>query len=119
MKKKELARGIASFCTIAALAIFSIGCGAKEDAPAGGGDSKVVHPADVQPPADAPVIEQAPASQPAAEGESAALCPVSGEEIGGHGDPVKVMVEGKEITVCCDGCVKPLKEDPKKYLTSL
>lgn len=126
MKMREMNRAVGGagkmfpVFALAALAVFAVGCGNKE-AGKSDGEAKVVHPADVQPgsEAEAPVIEQAPASQPAAAGESASVCPVSGEENGGHGDPIKVMVEGKEVTVCCEGCIEPLKADPKKYLTSL
>ncbi|MDB4731469.1 hypothetical protein OAF42_04455 [Planctomicrobium sp.] len=46
------------------------------------------------------------------------FCPVGGE-LGGMGTPVKVMVEGKPIFICCEGCRGPLLEDPEKYLAKL
>ena len=34
------------------------------------------------------------------------VCPISGEELGGMGDPINLVVEGKLVRVCCNGCVK-------------
>lgn len=42
-------------------------------------------------------------------------CPVTGEPLGSMGKPVKVMVEGREAFVCCEGCVDELKENFAKY----
>ena len=40
-------------------------------------------------------------------------CPVCDWEIKDGG--IKVKVGGKEITVCCDDCLKQAQADPKKY----
>lgn len=40
-------------------------------------------------------------------------CPVCDWEIKDGG--IKVMVRGKEITVCCDDCAKKAKDSPTKY----
>jgi ribosome-binding protein aMBF1 (putative translation factor) len=40
-------------------------------------------------------------------------CPVCDWEIKEGG--IKVKVGGKEITVCCDDCVKAAETDPSKY----
>lgn len=48
-----------------------------------------------------------------------ALCPVSGEELGSMGEPVKVIHEGHEVKLCCNDCVKEFETNPSKYLTSL
>ena len=42
-------------------------------------------------------------------------CPVSGEELGGMGEPVTLVVEGREVKLCCNGCVKKMKAEPAKY----
>ncbi len=40
-------------------------------------------------------------------------CPVCDWEIKDGG--IKVKVAGKEITVCCDDCAKPVQADPGNY----
>ena len=47
------------------------------------------------------------------------ICPVSDEELGSMGDPIKVTVDGKDIYVCCDACVEEVKNDFAKYLAKL
>lgn len=43
------------------------------------------------------------------------LCPVSGEEVGAMGDPVKIAHNGKIYKLCCSMCAKDFKKDPDKY----
>lgn len=40
-------------------------------------------------------------------------CPVSDQELGSMGTPIKVVVEGREVFVCCQGCVDELKKTLK------
>jgi len=47
------------------------------------------------------------------------FCPVTGEPLGSMGPPVKVVVEGREVFLCCGGCEDTIKEDPAKYLAKL
>ena len=42
------------------------------------------------------------------------MCLVSDEKLD-KGDPTFVY-KGREIKVCCEGCVKDFKKDPEKYL---
>lgn len=44
------------------------------------------------------------------------FCPVSGEKLGGMGDPVKLLVDGHPVYLCCQGCVAKVKHDPETYL---
>ncbi|MCB9915107.1 MAG: hypothetical protein H6828_08160 [Planctomycetes bacterium] len=68
----------------------------------------------------AAIQEPAPAQEPEApftgDAYSLATCPVSGEPLGGMGDPVRVELEGRALLVCCKGCVKKLQTEPTKYL---
>lgn len=43
-------------------------------------------------------------------------CPVSGEKLGSMGDPVVLTVEGREVKLCCKGCVSKIEKDPAKFL---
>ncbi|MDC0936462.1 efflux RND transporter periplasmic adaptor subunit, partial [Pirellulales bacterium] len=48
-----------------------------------------------------------------------AVCPVADMELGSMGTPVKVMVEGRAVFLCCDECRKRLLAEPAKYLAKL
>jgi hypothetical protein len=47
------------------------------------------------------------------------ICPVTGEPLDSMGGPVRVVVAGRVVFVCCKGCEKPLRADPAKYLANL
>jgi hypothetical protein len=44
------------------------------------------------------------------------LCPETGEPLGSMGVPVKVMVKGQPVFVCCKGCDKGVLADPDATL---
>ena len=44
------------------------------------------------------------------------LCPVTGERLDSMGGAIPVEANGRTIFVCCQGCVKSVKNDPGKYL---
>lgn len=46
-------------------------------------------------------------------------CPVSKEELGGMGEPVNVVVAGRLVRLCCNGCKKDLLKDPMKYIEAI
>lgn len=43
-------------------------------------------------------------------------CPVMDEPLGSMGQPIKVLVGGRPIFLCCKGCIKKIKAEPAKYL---
>ena len=47
------------------------------------------------------------------------ICPVSGKKLGSMGRSIKVSVQGRDVYVCCQGCVNTLKRSPEKYLARL
>ena len=47
------------------------------------------------------------------------VCPVTGEPLGSMGTPIKVTGLARDLYLCCQGCVNPLKKDPQKYLVQL
>jgi hypothetical protein len=47
------------------------------------------------------------------------ICPVTEEPLGSMGVPVKVVVEGKTVFLCCKGCEKELRANAQKYLQRL
>lgn len=46
-------------------------------------------------------------------------CVVSGEKLGSMGDPVTLLHEGREIKLCCNGCVKEFEAEPAKVIKKL
>ena len=46
-------------------------------------------------------------------------CPVSGEELGSMGAPIKVTVKDRTVFLCCDMCRKKMLAEPDKYLAKL
>jgi hypothetical protein len=55
-------------------------------------------------------VEQALAGKPA-------VCPVTGKRLGSMGAPVRVVVAGRTVWLCCDGCEEKLRKTPEKYLS--
>ena len=51
--------------------------------------------------------------------EKQKICPVSGEELGSMGAPIKVDVKGKPVFICCEGCKEELLAKPDEYLAKL
>jgi Cu(I)/Ag(I) efflux system membrane fusion protein len=47
------------------------------------------------------------------------ICPVTEAELDSMGGPIPVEVAGRRVFICCQGCEKPLKADPQKYLAKL
>jgi hypothetical protein len=47
------------------------------------------------------------------------VCPVTGEPLDAMGGPVKVVVDGRAVFVCCKACEKPLRAKPAEYLSKL
>jgi hypothetical protein len=46
-------------------------------------------------------------------------CPVTGKALGSMGPPLRVMVSGRPVMICCEGCEDALKNAPEKYLSKL
>lgn len=46
-------------------------------------------------------------------------CPVSDLPLGTTGPPIKVMVEGRAVFICCERCRATLLAEPEKYLAKL
>jgi hypothetical protein len=47
-------------------------------------------------------------------------CVVSDEKFGGDmGDPYVFTYEGREVKLCCEGCLKDFKKNPAKYLKKM
>jgi YHS domain-containing protein len=70
-------------------------------------------PAKYQPAIDAAVVKQQADHYPLE------VCPISGEKLGGMGEPVTVVVDNRLVKLCCKGCVEEAKKDPAKAFKKL
>jgi hypothetical protein len=46
-------------------------------------------------------------------------CPVSGDKLGEMGDPYVFEYQGREIKLCCKGCLKDFKKSGAKYVKKI
>lgn len=46
-------------------------------------------------------------------------CVVSGEKLGGMGEPHVFVHEGREIKLCCKGCLKEFQKEPAKFIKKI
>jgi len=51
--------------------------------------------------------------------EQQKVCPVTGAKLGSMGDSIKVLVDGRPLYLCCQGCVAKVKNAPENYLLKL
>lgn len=56
----------------------------------------------------------AAADQPAIQAQR--VCPVMNQPLGEHGIPIKIIVDGQPVFVCCQGCVGQVQQNPEQYL---
>ena len=84
---------------IAAIALFTASCGEKTVTTA-----------------DMPAPETSVAS-----GDTYPLttCVVSGEKLGGMGEPQVIVHEGTTVKFCCKFCLKDFNGDPAKYIAMI
>ena len=46
-------------------------------------------------------------------------CLVSGEELGGMGEPFELVFENRLVRLCCDHCIEKFNANPRKFMASL
>jgi len=46
-------------------------------------------------------------------------CLVSGDKLGGMGETIDCLYQGKLVRFCCKGCIKSFNKNPDKYLKEL
>jgi RND family efflux transporter MFP subunit len=84
----------------------------------GSGTTSTVRPStpeDVDAKSSAGLRELPPADRILAETQK--FCPVlEGSRLGSMGKPIKVMLNGQPVFVCCKSCVKQAQEDPAEIL---
>lgn len=43
------------------------------------------------------------------------VCPVTGNPLGSHGTPIKLLVGGQPLYLCCRGCIEDVRKAPERY----
>jgi hypothetical protein len=100
------------------LGVVAIGCqGERPGEPEDGGPAAVEAPADDKAEIAAAMAELSPDDRAAAQAQG--TCPVSDQPLGSMGPPIKVTVEGRDVFVCCEGCVEELKTNFDTYAAEL
>ena len=104
-------RALARLCILAALALGATGCN-ERTAP------NSTSPGPTPAPADEVARERAKLSpEDRAVVDAQEWCVISTDErLGSMGPPIKVMLDGQPVFVCCKGCVKRASADPDKTL---
>jgi hypothetical protein len=51
--------------------------------------------------------------------ERQGVCPVTGKRLGSMGTPSRLVVSGRTVFLCCDGCEEGFQREPAKYLAKL
>ena len=46
-------------------------------------------------------------------------CPVSDEKLGDMGDPYVFTHDGREVKLCCKGCLKDFEKNPTKFVKKI
>ena len=92
-----------SILAIAAIALLTASCGEKTETT-------------VEAPAPEAADETAAAT---ADTYPLTTCVVSGEELGGMGEPHVIVHEGTTVKFCCKSCLKDFNEDPAKYIAMI
>lgn len=101
----------ASSLLLAGLGLWT-GCGGRPASPAGATTATQAKASDA---ADLPKLS--PDDRKLADKQG--VCPVSGEKLGSMGEPYKVVVKGRTVFLCCEGCKDDLLANPDKYLAKL
>jgi hypothetical protein len=79
----------------------------------------MTHPADKdRTDIDTPGLAKLPAADRALA-EKQKFCPVSGERLGAMDKPIKIIVKGQTVFLCCAGCEAAIRKNPDKYLAEL
>jgi hypothetical protein len=99
--------------TLALSAALLVGCGGGETPQSAAPGETAKHDAE----AKASLAGLAPQDREAVEAQK--VCPVTGEELGGMGVPVKVTVKDQSVFLCCKSCQKKAQADPDKTLAKV
>jgi hypothetical protein len=116
-------KGISLILTLGACGLLAGCIGSSVDTPAKGKDPQKTPPVTATPEGKNPKILAAldkldPDDRKLAEAQE--WCAVDDENpLGGMGKPLKIMVKGQPVFLCCKGCEKTAQADPDKTLAKV
>jgi hypothetical protein len=102
-----------TLCRIALALLAAIAAGCGKDS--GSGNPKAHAPASGAP--EDPFA--ALGTEDARLARAQRTCPVSSDELGAMGTPVKIIVKDRTVFLCCEGCREKILADPDTYLAKL
>lgn len=104
--------------SIVGLSFAVLGCGTKPSPPANTeSHHSHEHTTQQETEVDDAFAKLSPEDREAALAQK--MCPVSDQALGSMGTPIKVTVEGRDVFVCCQGCVDELKTKFDEYVAKL
>ena len=118
---KRTGMAIAATLLLAGM-IGLIGCASQQDGTAGLPESDPASSSTDTSTRTDPEVAKAlsqlsPEDRAAAEEQK--VCPVTDEQLGSMGKPVKVTVKDRDVYLCCEGCRETIESDPDKFLAKL
>jgi len=108
---------LASFAVLLGSLGLTAGCGEKTAADKSAADQPAATPASSD--AEAAALAKLSAEDLKLVKLQDGKCPVSGEKLGSMGEPFKIVVKGRTVLLCCEGCKDDLLANPDKYLAKL
>jgi hypothetical protein len=104
--------------SIVGLSFAVLGCGTKPSPPANTeAHHSHEHTTHEETEVDEAFAKLSPEDRQAAIAQK--MCPVSDQALGSMGTPIKVTMEGRDVFVCCQGCVDELKTKFDEYVAKL
>jgi hypothetical protein len=112
-------RSFGSGAIAVTLGMVLLGCSAEQQAkpPAGAETTSSPNTTEEESDVNEGMAKLSPEDRALAEAQK--ICPVSDEPLGNMGTPIKVTVDGRDVFVCCAGCVDELKGNFDKYADKL
>ncbi len=104
--------------TLGAALSFAAGC-SKDESQHSGPDHTASSSATTPAASPAPAQDNAAVVQAQLPTYPLQTCVVSGDKLGGMGNPVDYVHEGRLVRFCCSGCIATFKKDPSKYLKKI
>jgi membrane fusion protein, copper/silver efflux system len=101
----------------AAGSIYYGGGGSSKTGPAGLAEVRPTTPEDQDLKVKANLAKLSTPDRRLAEAQK--LCPIQGSRLGSMGPPVKVVLSGQPVFLCCKGCVEDARKDPEKTLAEV
>ena len=108
---RQVAHSSFHVCLFVTIAGF-LGCGTNDQQAATSETTATENPTEAETPIELSVEDQRLVDEQR-------ICPVGKGELGSMGTPVKVMVDGDPVFICCEHCRESLLANPEKFLPNI